>query len=76
MSSIILDPRFERDQAVKFIGGSGKIKNHHYESGSWFYYVEMAMGSEPDFGRVGCETMILLSESELLSELDMISLID
>jgi len=30
------------------------------ESGTWTYVVEMELGPEPDMGRVGSETMILL----------------
>lgn len=67
LSSVTLAPRFARDQAVEFIGGRGRIKNHHYESGSWVYHIEMAMGPEPDFGRIGCETAILLPEPDMIS---------
>jgi hypothetical protein len=62
---VISAPRFKIDQKVEFIGGIGKIRDHHYESGSWTYYVEMAMGEEPDFGRIGCETVIMLPEPEI-----------
>jgi hypothetical protein len=64
-SEVISAPRFKIDQKVEFIGGIGEIRDHYYESGSWTYYVEMAMGVEPDFGRIGCETVIMLPEPEI-----------
>jgi hypothetical protein len=64
---IISTPIFEKNQTVKFVGGRGKIKDYYAESNSWIYLVEMAMGREPDFGRIGYETMILLIEPDIIS---------
>lgn len=66
-ASSIPPPRFAKDQLVEFIGGTGKIRNYRSESDSWLYLVEMAMGPEPDFGRIGYETMILLPELDMIS---------
>jgi hypothetical protein len=57
--------RFNRGQLVKFIGGEGIIKSFKFEGRVWTYLVEMPMGIEPKFGRVGAETMVLLKETEL-----------
>lgn len=51
---------------VQFIGGQGKVKSYRPESGSWQYLVEMEMGPEPDMGRIGYETTIVLLESDLV----------
>ncbi|WAL62494.1 hypothetical protein [Thermocoleostomius sinensis] len=59
-------PRFCREQRVYFIGGIGTIKHHHREAGCWTYLVEMEMGPEPDFGRIGHETTIQLFETDLI----------
>lgn len=56
---------FDRDQRVKFWGGEGIIRNFKFEAESWTYLVEMPMGVEPEFGRIGAETMVLLGETEL-----------
>lgn len=58
-------PEFHPNQRVSFIGGEGTVREYNSESGSWVYLVEMALGLEPDFGRVGAETMILLNEVDL-----------
>jgi hypothetical protein len=58
-------PRFSRNQFVRFIGGEGKVKELHANSGNWSYTVEMEMGPEPEIGRIGYETTILLSEADL-----------
>lgn len=57
--------RFQPAQRVRFVGGEGIVRNLKLETGSWKYLVEMPMGDEPSFGRVGAETMVLLSETEL-----------
>lgn len=57
--------RFHREQQVRFIGGEGVVRNVKFESGSWKYLIEMPLGVEPKFGRIGAETMVLLSETEL-----------
>jgi hypothetical protein len=56
---------FDRDQRVRFLGGEGIIRNIKFESENWTYLVEMPLGVEPNFGRIGAETMVLLSETEL-----------
>ncbi len=59
-------PRFTKNQTVRFSGGVGRIKSYRPNSNqSWLYAIEMEMGPEPDFGRVGFETTILLHEAEL-----------
>jgi hypothetical protein len=50
---------------VCFWGGMGTIRSYHLESGTWAYAVEMALGPEPDLGRVGSETTILLHEADI-----------
>ncbi|MBD1851343.1 hypothetical protein [Leptolyngbya sp. FACHB-711] len=59
-------PRFNCEQTVRFIGGKGKVKSYRPASGSWQYLVEMEMGPEPDMGRIGYETTIMLLESDLV----------
>jgi hypothetical protein len=56
---------FSHGQLVKFIGGEGTIKSFKFEDRAWTYLIEMPMGLEPTFGRVGAETMVLLKETEL-----------
>ena len=58
-------PKFRQSQIVCFQGGTGKIRRCHLESGTWAYAVEMALGPEPEFGRVGSETTILLNEIDM-----------
>lgn len=58
-------PKFRQLQLVCFQGGTGKIRRCHLESGTWAYAVEMALGPEPEFGRVGSETTILLNEIDM-----------
>lgn len=58
-------PRFRTNQMVHFVGGVGKIKNSRPESATWTYAVEMEMGPEPEMGRVGFETTILLNEADI-----------
>jgi hypothetical protein len=64
-ATVLKMPRFGSNQRVKFIGGEGIVKKVQHESASWNYLVEMEMGIEPDFGRVGAETMIVLSEADV-----------
>lgn len=60
-------PRFIANQTVHFKGGIGTIKSFRPNSNNtWIYAVEMEMGPEPNFGRVGFETTILLHETEIL----------
>jgi len=56
---------FKREQKVKFVGGEGIVRNFKFEDERWLYVVEMPLGREPVFGRIGAETMVLLSETEL-----------
>jgi hypothetical protein len=58
-------PKFRNTQWVSFVGGEGIVRSYKPESGTWTYLIEMALGLEPDFGRVGAETMILLTEADL-----------
>lgn len=58
-------PRYAKNQIVSFLGGMGRIVNYHPDANSWRYAVEMELGPEPDFGRIGYETTILLNESEI-----------
>ncbi len=57
--------RFQYAQWVRFTGGEGIIRNFRFEAGNWEYFIEMPLGLEPDFGRAGAETMVLLNETEL-----------
>jgi hypothetical protein len=66
-ASVLPVPKLCKGQIVSFMGGEGIIKNCRFESGSWEYLVEMPMGPEPEMGRVGYETMILLSEVDISS---------
>ena len=63
--SVMSMPKFRPDQFVRFIGGEGRVKACHQNSGNWSYMVEMEMGPEPEMGRVGQETTIVLAESDL-----------
>ena len=66
MTSLTIEVhRFQQAQRVRFLGGEGIVRNLKLETGTWKYLVEMPMGDEPSFGRVGAETMVLLSETEL-----------
>jgi hypothetical protein len=56
---------FKLAQRVKFSGGEGIVRHVKFEAQHWTYLVEMQLGREPEFGRVGAETMVLLSETEL-----------
>lgn len=58
-------PKFSRDQVVCFVGGVGTIRSCQPNSGTWTYVVEMELGPEPDMGRVGNETKILLLEPDI-----------
>lgn len=60
-------PRFDRHQTVRFFGGTGKIKSIHKQDIGWTYHVEMSLGVEPDFGRVGTETTVVLEEQDILA---------
>ncbi|PSB52903.1 hypothetical protein [Chamaesiphon polymorphus] len=57
--------KFQRAQRVSFAGGEGIVRSIKFEAQHWTYLIEMPLGQEPTFGRVGAETMVLLSETEL-----------
>ncbi len=59
-------PKFCKGQKVEFLGGLGTIIQCCRNSGHWSYLVEMEMGSEPDMGRIGYETTILLFETNII----------
>ena len=65
MAVAVAGPKFQRWQQVNFSGGSGTVKSYQAEAGSWSYVIQMEMGPEPEFGRVGSETEILLFETDL-----------
>jgi hypothetical protein len=58
-------PRFYQGQRVCFVGGEGLIKDYQPEAGTWAYQVKMTTGQEPNFGRLGHETTVVLAETEL-----------
>ena len=58
-------PKFHCHQIVHFFGGSGKIKRIQQQAICWTYHVEMSLGVEPDFGRVGAETTVVIEEQDL-----------
>jgi hypothetical protein len=58
-------PKFCTKHPVSFAGGEGTILGMKWEFGQWLYLVEMELGAEPEFGRVGAETMVLLDETDL-----------
>ncbi|NMF86383.1 MAG: hypothetical protein EA342_09400 [Leptolyngbya sp. LCM1.Bin17] len=62
---LIGSPSFCYAQHVSFLGGEGSVKSLKYEAKTWLYIIEMTPGPEPDFGRVGGETTVLLSEADL-----------
>lgn len=64
-SSMMNIPKFWRGQSVCFTGGKGIIQSYKSDAGNWTYQIEMAMGPEPSFGRMGHETVVVLSEAEL-----------
>jgi hypothetical protein len=65
IATFIKEPSFHPAQRVSFVGGEGIVRSYRPEAGTWTYLVEMALGLEPDFGRVGAETMVLLNEADL-----------
>lgn len=58
-------PSFRHTQQVSFVGGEGIVQSCKPEAGTWTYLIEMVLGPEPDFGRVGAETMVFLNEADL-----------
>ena len=69
MNQLLNAPKFREQQQVCFAGGQGKILSLQADGIDWLYSVEMPLGVEPDMGRIGYETIVLMSESELNSEL-------
>ncbi len=65
--NVLALPRFLKSQVVCFVGGVGTVKSYQPDSNTWSYAIEMDMGPEPDFGRVGSETTILLLEADVQS---------
>lgn len=59
------ESRFKYDQKVYFTGGIGIVKDCCFDSGRWFYTIEMPLGVEPNMGRIGPENQILLEEMEV-----------
>lgn len=64
-ATFIRVPKFRNTQWVSFVGGEGIVRSYKPECGTWTYLIEMALGPKPDVGRVGAETMILLTEADL-----------
>lgn len=64
-ATFIKMPGFRYAQRVSFVGGEGIVRSYIPEAATWTYFVEMALGQEPDFGRVGAETMVVLTEADL-----------
>lgn len=58
-------PRFHPAQRVSFVGGEGIVRSYRSSAKSWIYLIEMPLGLEPNFGRVGAETMVVLNEADL-----------
>jgi hypothetical protein len=65
INCLLTKPKFAPNQIVCFIGGMGKIKSIQQQDSYWVYTIEMSLGAEPDFGRVGAETTIVLAEQDL-----------
>ncbi|MBW4520104.1 MAG: hypothetical protein KME16_10445 [Scytolyngbya sp. HA4215-MV1] len=65
ISTLIKAPSFHPAQQVSFVGGEGIVQSYRPEAGSWIYLIKMSLGQEPDFGRVGAETMVVLLEADL-----------
>ena len=63
--NLLTRPKFAPNQTVRFIGGIGKIKSIQQQDSRWVYTIEMSMEVEPDFGRVGAETTIVLAEQDI-----------
>lgn len=66
-TAITMKPRFRENQMVSFLGGVGKIKSYKPGYSTWTYAIEMEMGPEPEMGRIGPETTILLHETDILN---------
>ncbi|MGV0107469.1 DUF4926 domain-containing protein [Nostoc sp. DSM 114160] len=60
-------PMFHKGQTIRFVGGTGIIRDYQFQSGTWNYLVEMEMEPELEVGRIGYETTIWLSEVDIAS---------
>jgi hypothetical protein len=56
---------FRPAQRVSVLGGEGTIQSYKREAETWMYPIKMALGQEPNFGRVSAETTVLLNEADL-----------
>jgi hypothetical protein len=61
----VAKPMFHKGQTVRFVGGTGIIRDSQLQSEAWNYLVEMEMEPELEVGRIGYETMIWLSEVDI-----------
>lgn len=59
--------QFSQNQQVSFIGGMGKIKSCRFDGRQWICTIEMELAPEPDIGRIGSETTILMHETDLVA---------
>ena len=59
------ESRFKYNQKVYFTGGIGRVKDCCFDSGKWSYTIEMPLSVEPDLGRIGAETQVVLEEMEV-----------
>lgn len=64
-TTLVQPPSFHQTQKVGFIGGEGIIRSCKHEAGRWTYLVEMPLGIDPNFGRIGAEAMVVLQEVDL-----------
>lgn len=58
-------PKFRHTQWVSFVGGEGAVQSYTPDAGSWTYVVEMTLGPDPTFGRIGAETTVIINEADL-----------
>lgn len=65
ITSSLTIPKFSQGQTVEFLGGVGMIVKCSPNSQTWTYLVEMEKGEEPEMGRIGYETTILLFETDI-----------
>jgi hypothetical protein len=60
----VTKPMFHKGQTIRFVGGTGIIRDYQLQSRTWNYLVEME--PELEVGRIGYETMIWLSEVDIV----------
>ena len=72
MSQLLNAPKFREQQQVCFAGGQGTILSLQADGIDWLYSVEMPLGAEAEMGRIGYETIILMPETELNSDLALV----